>query len=70
MTPSDYATIATGVIAVIASGAATVRWLVTHYLHELIPNSGSSMNDRIGRIEANQVRLHERIDKILELIAK
>jgi hypothetical protein len=29
-----------------------VRWLVKHYLAELKPNGGSSMNDRLNRLEA------------------
>ena len=70
MSPSDYGTIATGIIAVIASGAAAIRWMVSHYLRELIPNGGSSMADRIGRIEANQTRIHERIDAIYEHLIK
>jgi hypothetical protein len=29
-----------------------VRWLVKHYLAELKPNGGGSMNDRMTRLEA------------------
>jgi hypothetical protein len=40
-----------------------VRWLVKHYLAELKPNGGSSMNDRLNRLEA-------RVDTILDLLQK
>lgn len=31
-----------------------VKWLVKHYLSELVPNSGSSIKDQINRLEARQ----------------
>jgi hypothetical protein len=31
-----------------------VKWLVKHYLSELVPNSGSSLKDQITRLEARQ----------------
>jgi len=31
-----------------------VKWLVKHYLSELVPNSGSSMKDQINRLEQRQ----------------
>jgi hypothetical protein len=35
------------IFTAIAAVVATVSWLVKHYLRELIPNGGSSMNDKI-----------------------
>ena len=35
------------IFTAIAAGAATVSWLVKHYLRELIPNGGSSLNDTV-----------------------
>jgi hypothetical protein len=37
------------------------RWLVKHYLTELKPNCGSSMNDRMTRVET-------RVDEIYSLL--
>jgi hypothetical protein len=37
---------------VLAGVAALLRFTVLHYLQELKPNSGSSMNDRLVRVEA------------------
>jgi len=35
-----------------------VRWLVKHYLSELVPNSGSSIKDQINRLEARQHEIY------------
>ena len=43
-----------GIIFVQLQLVAMVRWLVKHYLSELVPNSGSSMKDQINRLEARQ----------------
>lgn len=61
MSAVDWAAVATGVTTVIAGGAAAVKWLVKHYLSELKPNHGSSLNDRVKRIE-------DQIDKIYEIL--
>ena len=51
MSVQDTAAIAVAVTTVIGSFIGSVRWLVKHYLAELKPNGGSSMNDRITRLE-------------------
>ena len=66
MGPSDIAAIAAGVTGVIVAGFGALRWIVKAYLHELVPNGGSSMADRINRIETAQTRIHERIDMIYD----
>lgn len=43
--------------------ATAVRFLVKHYLSELKPNGGGSMNDRLTRLEA-------RVETILSLLQK
>jgi hypothetical protein len=52
MTAQDTAAVVVAVSTVIGSFIGLVRWLVKHYLAELKPNSGSSMNDRLTRVEA------------------
>ena len=52
MSPQDIAAIVAAVTTVVGSFAMAVRWLVKHYLAELKPNGGSSMNDRLNRLEA------------------
>jgi hypothetical protein len=52
MGAQDIAAIVAAVTTVVGSFAMAVRWLVKHYLAELKPNGGSSMNDRLNRLEA------------------
>ena len=51
MQAQDYATIAVAVVTIIGGFAASVRWMVKHYLNELKPNSGSSLKDSVTRLE-------------------
>lgn len=59
MNPADWAAVIVGVVSVLGAAAGGVKWLVSHYLHELVPNSGSSMKDRICRIEAQIDRIYD-----------
>jgi len=63
MQPQDYATVAVAVMTIIGGIAASIRWLVKHYLNELKPNGGSSLKDSVKRLE-------ERIDDLYKLIAE
>ena len=63
MTPQDIAAVAVAVTTVIGSFIGLVRWLVKHYLAELKPNGGSSMNDRITRLEA-------RVETVIQLLER
>lgn len=56
---SEYAVIAASVTAVAATLFAGHRWLVKAYLKELVPNHGSSLADRVRRVE-------ERVDAIYD----
>ena len=51
MSAEAIAAYATAASIVIGSFIGLVRWLVKHYLAELKPNGGSSMNDRLARVE-------------------
>ena len=53
--------IAAAFCGLIASFAGFIRWMVIHYLSELKPNSGSSLNDRVSRVEM-------RVDDIYTLL--
>ena len=59
----DWAAIAVAVTTVIGSFIGSVRWLVKHYLAELKPNGGGSMNDRMTRLES-------RVDTILRILER
>ena len=47
-----------GIITIQLQLVAMVKWLVKHYLSELIPNSGSSIKDQINRLEAKQHEIY------------
>jgi hypothetical protein len=59
MQAQDYATVAVAVITIIGGFAASVRWMVKHYLAELKPNSGSSLKDSVTRLEAKVEILYQ-----------
>ena len=40
-----------------------IRWMVKHYLAELKPNGGSSVSDRLNRVES-------RVDDIYNIISR
>lgn len=57
----DYAALATAVITVFAGLFAGLRWLIRAYLRELVPNGGSSMADRVNRIEDRVNALYDHL---------
>ena len=61
MTPADWAGIAVAVTTIVAAFAASVRWLVKHYLTELKPNGGSSIKDKVNHLE-------EKVDLLTDLV--
>jgi hypothetical protein len=61
MSAVDWAGVAVAVVTVVSGIAASVRWMVKHYLHELIPNGGSSIKDKVNKLES-------RLDEIYLLL--
>ena len=57
------------IVGIAGSILAAIRWMVKYYLHELTPNSGSSIKDQVTRIENRQDKQDEKIDRILFLLA-
>lgn len=65
MSPADWAGLAVAVMT-IATGVATgVRWLVKHYLNELKPNGGSSIKDKVDRLDEKVEFLTELVKQVL-----
>jgi hypothetical protein len=60
---ADWSTTISGVLAVTVAAGASIRWVIKHYLVELKPNSGSSMNDRLTRVEAKLEIIYDLITK-------
>ena len=63
MSVADWSTTISGVLAVSVAAGASIRWIIKHYLVELKPNSGSSMNDRLTRVEAKLEIIYDLITK-------
>lgn len=61
MTAADWAALIVSVITITSGFVMMVRWLVKHYLSELKPNSGSSLVDKVNRLET-------RVDEIYRLL--
>ena len=47
-----------GIIFIQIQLIGMVRWLVKHYLSELVPNSGSSIKDQMNRLEQRQHEIY------------
>jgi hypothetical protein len=63
VTAVDWAALFVSVLTIVGAFAATVRFLVKHYLYELKPNSGSSINDRVRKLEG-------KVDQIYYMLVK
>lgn len=51
MTPADWAGLAVSITTLIGAVTIGVRHLVKHYLSELRPNGGSSLRDKVDKLE-------------------
>ena len=67
MNPQNWAGLIVSIIAIVSAFAASVRWLVRHFLYELKPNGGSSLKDSVVRLEQKVELLHE---LVIEMVKK
>lgn len=58
---ADYTAVVVGICTVSATLLTALKWIIKHYLAELKPNGGSSMNDRLKRVE-------DQIDQIYQIL--
>jgi hypothetical protein len=61
MSIEQWAGFIVSAITIAVAFVGSVRWLVKHYLSELVPNSGKSIKDQITRLEA-------RVEEIMLLL--
>jgi hypothetical protein len=61
MQAQDWAALSVSLITIVAAFVTSVRWLVKHYLSELKTNGGSSLRDKVDRLEV-------RVDTIIEML--
>jgi len=59
MNPTDWLGMIFTVLSILALIAGGVKWLVKSYLHELRPNSGSSLKDQVNRLEIKVDNLYD-----------
>jgi hypothetical protein len=63
MSVQDITAIAVAVVTLLGGATAMMRFMIKHYLSELKPNGGSSVSDRITRVE-------DRVDDIYRLLCE
>lgn len=61
--PEIIAAVFAGAVSVLGAFFGFSKWMITKFLSELRPNSGSSMKDQITRLES-------RVDDIYTILAK
>jgi hypothetical protein len=66
MSPADWAGLAVAVMTLVAGFATAVRWLVKHYLNELKPNGGSSLKDKVDKLDEKVEFLTEMVIQALK----
>ena len=63
MSAVDWAVLVVSILTIVGAFGASVRFLVKHYLYELKPNSGFSINDRVRKLEG-------KVDQIYYMLIK
>ena len=63
MSATEWAAFAVALMTLLAGFYGAVRWLVKHYLNELKPNGGSSVKDKVNRLES-------RVDQIYIMLCE
>jgi hypothetical protein len=63
VTPSDWAGFALAIVSTLAIFIGGLRYLVRGWLWTLTPNGGSSLADRLARIETRQEQMMELLKK-------
>ena len=61
--PEIIAAVFAGALSILGAFFGFSKWMITKFLSELKPNSGSSMKDQVTRLE-------KRVDDIYTILAK
>lgn len=62
LNPETISAVFVGVVSILAAFFGFSKWMISKFLSELKPNSGSSMKDQITRLES-------RVDDIYIILA-
>ncbi len=65
MSPADWAGLTVAVMTIATGVLAAIRWLVKHYLNELKPNGGSSLKDKVDRLDEKVEFLTDLVKQVL-----
>jgi H+/Cl- antiporter ClcA len=65
MSPADWAGLIVAVMTIATGLLTAVRWLVKHYLNELKPNGGSSIKDKVERLDEKVEFLTDLVKQVL-----
>jgi len=63
VTPGDWAGLVLAIVSTLAVFVGGLRYLVRGWLWTLTPNGGSSLADRLARIETRQEQMMELLRK-------
>jgi hypothetical protein len=66
MAPNEWAALAVAITTLAGALAVTVRHLVKHFLSELKPNGGSSLKDKVNKLDDKVEFLTELVLQVLK----
>lgn len=70
MTPEIIGALASAIVLILGSFFAFTKWVISKFLSELKPNSGSSIKDKVEINSKKLEKIEERVDNIYEILAK
>lgn len=70
MSPDIIGSVASATVLILGSFFAFTKWIITKFLSELKPNSGSSIKDKVEINSKKLEKIEERVDNIYEILAK
>ena len=65
MSPADWAGLIVAVMTIITGFVTMIRWLVKHYLNELKPNGGSSLKDKVNKLDEKVELLTDLVKQVI-----
>ena len=72
MSTIDVTALIVSICTIVAFVMGSIKWLTKHYFDEIKaefkPNGGSSLRDQSDRLEANHIRLEEKLDKVTDML--
>jgi hypothetical protein len=74
MSAIDTTALIVSICTIVAFVTGTIKWLTKHYFDEIKaefkPNGGSSLRDQVDKLEANHIRLEEKLDRVTDMLVE